>query len=162
MVGALARMNLNHASLHPRTRKDTQAALSVFPSTNIYHNNLAQAVEMLHAVDASIDLINEYQALPEKTLPVAPKESTGIGIIEAPRGTLFHKMEISAEGKIKKGTIIVPTGQNQIGIEHAIKAYVTLNVDQPKEILSHEIEKLIRAYDPCMSCATHFLKIKWK
>ncbi len=184
MVGALARINLNQESLHPKTKQDAQKALAVFPSQNIYHNNLAQAIEMLHAVDSSIDLINEYQAEPEKPQSVilasgarpgsVPDSDsgparmtneiskTGIGLIEAPRGTLFHKMEITSDGKIKQGKIIVPTGQNQIGIEHAIREYVTNNIDQPKEILSHEIEKLIRAYDPCMSCATHFLKVRWK
>ena len=162
MVGALARINLNRYALHPNTTRDAKEALKVFPSHNIYHNNLAQVIEILHAVDSSIDLINEYQALSEKPAPIIPKETTGIGIIEAPRGTLFHKMELTRDGKINKGTIIVPTGQNQIGIEYAIREYVTENMDQPKDILSHEIEKLIRAYDPCMSCATHFLKIRWK
>ena len=174
MVGALARINLNQESLHPKTKQAAEKALAVFPSQNIYHNNLAQAIEMLHAVDSSIDLINEYQAEPEKPqalrhpgggqngLPRGGENTTGIGLIEAPRGTLFHKMEITSDGKIKQGKIIVPTGQNQIGIEHAIREYVTNNIDQPKEILSHEIEKLIRAYDPCMSCATHFLKVRWK
>ncbi len=162
IVGALARLNLNRDALHPNTRRDAARALSLFPSINIFHNNLAQAIEMLHAVDTSIDLINQYQALPEKPTSITPKESVGIGIIEAPRGTLFHKMEITNDGKIKKGTIIVPTGQNQIGIENSIRNYVSGNVDQPKEVLSHEIEKIIRAYDPCMSCATSFLKIRWK
>ncbi len=161
MVGALARINLNKDSLHQRTRGDTIGALAKFPSHNIFHNNLAQAIEMLHAVDSSIDLIHKYSALPEKPEEITPCESTGIGIIEAPRGTLFHKMEMTAIGKINKGTIIVPTGQNQIGIEHAISDYVSLHINQPKDELAHEIEKIIRAYDPCMSCASHFLKIKW-
>lgn len=166
MVGALARLNLNREALHQNTRRDATKALEVFPSKNIFHNNLAQAIEMLHAVDRSIDLINEYQALPEKPSPLPPispiSPPIGIGTIEAPRGTLFHKMEITSDGKIKKGTIIVPTGQNQIGIERSIREYVSANVDQTKEVLSHEIEKIIRAYDPCMSCATSFLKIRWK
>jgi len=162
MVGALARMNLNQQALHVKTRTDAAKSLAVFPSTNIYHNNLAQALEMLHAVDSSIDLINEYQALPEKPTAYTPKAGTGIGLIEAPRGTLFHKMDISSEGKISGGKIIVPTGQNQIGIEQVIRDYVSAHSDDSKEALTREIEQLIRAYDPCMSCATHFLKIKWK
>lgn len=162
MVGALARINLNQVALHTNTKRDTAKSLALFPSHNLFHNNLAQAIEILHAVDQSIDLISKYQALPEKPVATTLKESTGIGIIEAPRGTLFHKMELTSDGKIKKGTIIVPTGQNQIGIEQSIREYVTANVDKAKETLSHEIEKIIRAYDPCMSCASHFLKIRWK
>lgn len=160
-VGALARVNLNRENLHPKTKQDAAAALARFPSTNIFHNNLAQAIEMLHALDTSVELIARYQAIPEKPVEFTPKESVGIGIIEAPRGTLYHRVEVSTDGKVKKSKVIVPTGQNQIGIEHAIRDYVQNNVDKPKEELTFEIQKIIRAYDPCMSCATHFLRIKW-
>ena len=162
MVGALARMNLNRTALHTNTKTDAAAALERFPSKNIYHNNLAQAIEMLHAIDTSIDLIPAYQGLTEKPVTVNPKEAVGIGIIEAPRGVLYHRAEMSADGKISKNKVIVPTGENQIGIENSIRQYVAANVDKSKEELTIEIQKIIRAYDPCMSCATHFLKIRWK
>lgn len=159
-VGALARINLNQQSLHANTKRDAAAALKKFPSSDIYHNNLAQAIEMLHAVDASIDLITLYQGSPESPVAFTPKVSTGIGIIEAPRGTLFHKVELTADGKVAKSKVIVPTGQNQIGIEKAIRDWTSLHTDLTKEELQMEIQKIIRAYDPCMSCATHFLKLK--
>ena len=116
---------------------------------------------MLHAVDTSIDLINQYQATAETAVPVVPKESTGIAIIEAPRGTLFHSVDITPDGIVKKSKVIVPTGQNQIGIERSIHDYVQANVEKSKEELNLEIQKIIRAYDPCMSCATHFLKLRF-
>lgn len=159
-VGALARMNLNAQALHPDTRKDATEALGVFPSSNIYHNNLAQAIEMLHAVDASIALIRQYPGITETPTPFTPHESDGIGIIEAPRGTLFHAVSMNAEGKVTKSKVIVPTGQNQIGIERSIRDWVSNNTDKSETELSFEIQKIIRAYDPCMSCATHFLKLK--
>jgi coenzyme F420-reducing hydrogenase alpha subunit len=161
MVGALARLNLNRTALHPETLRDAAEALARFPSTNIFLNNLAQAIEMLHAVDASIDLINRYEANGEN-VAIVPKEGAGVGIIEAPRGTLFHRVEMTADGKVKRTRVIVPTGQNQIGIEQAIRDWTQGNVEKPREEMTHEIEKIIRAYDPCMSCATHFLKIKWQ
>lgn len=160
MVGALARMNLNINALHPNTKRDAASAIAKFPSTNIFHNNLAQAIEMLHAIDTSIDLIRLYRGMEESKPVLTFKEATGIGIIEAPRGTLFHKVEMTADGKVKKSHVIVPTGQNQIGIEHAIGDWVAQNVDMQKEELMFEIQKIIRAYDPCMSCATHFLKLR--
>lgn len=160
-VGSLARLNLNQNALHVHTKRDAARALAKFPSKNIFHNNLAQAIEMLHALDSSIDLISQYQAMPEVPTPFVPKESTGIGIIEAPRGTLFHTVDITADGKVKKSKVIVPTGQNQIGIEHAIRDWVSAHTDKSKDELSFEIQKIIRAYDPCMSCATHFLKLKF-
>ena len=82
-------------------------------------------------------------------------------MIEAPRGTLYYKLAINKEGKVINGDIVVPTGQNQIGIERSIYEYVKANVDKKREELINEIEKIIRAYDPCMSCASHFLRVKW-
>jgi sulfhydrogenase subunit alpha len=162
MVGSLARLNLNKNSFHTKTKNDAADALSRFPSKNIFHNNLAQAIEMLHAIDQSIDLIQSYQATPETNQPLSYKDTVGYGIIEAPRGTLYHKVHIGGDGKVLESKVIVPTAQNQIGIEKAIKDYVNLHVDDSKEQLQSDIQKLIRAYDPCMSCATHFLKINWK
>jgi sulfhydrogenase subunit alpha len=160
-VGALARMNLNRTALHAHTKRDAAEALSHFPSSNIHHNNLAQAIEILHSIDASIDLVNAYQAIPEPAVPVIPKNAVGYGIIEAPRGTLLHEVTMTDKGVVTDSHVIVPTGQNQIGIENAIREYVGKNLDKTKEELSHEIERIIRSYDPCMSCASHFLKVKW-
>jgi sulfhydrogenase subunit alpha len=161
MVGALARLNLNRDALHQATKRDAAEAIKLFPSKNIYHNNLAQAIEILHAIDASIDLIGKYEALTEPAPDIKPKAGTGIGIIEAPRGMLYHQVAIDGAGLVTEGHVIVPTGQNQIGIEEAIRDYLNADMDKPKEVLTHEIEKIIRAYDPCMSCASHFLKIRW-
>jgi coenzyme F420-reducing hydrogenase alpha subunit len=161
MVGALARLNLNRQSLHEQTKKNLSEALALFPSRNIFHNNLAQAIEIVHAIDSSIDLINQYEEV--KTDPVMPvfRKATGIGLIEAPRGTLLHHYELNGDGTVSNAKIIVPTGQNQIGIEEAIRAYISSHLNEPKEILEKEIEKIVRAYDPCMSCASHFLKFRW-
>lgn len=162
MVGALARMNLNRDALHPKTKQDAAISLERFPSKNIFHNNLAQAIEMLHAIDASLELIPKYEALAEKPVPFQPKDGVGMAIIEAPRGVLFHKVRMSSEGKVISNKVIVPTGENQINIENSIRRFVQTNIDKSKEELQIEIQKVIRAYDPCMSCATHFLKIKWR
>jgi sulfhydrogenase subunit alpha len=161
MVGAIARVNLNANALHPNTKHDAEKALKLFPSNNIYHNNLAQAIEILHAIDTSIDLINKYEALVEPDPVIKPQAGDGIGIIEAPRGTLYHHVNIDEKGIVTEGHVIVPTGQNQVGTEEAIRDYLETDMEKPKDEISHEIEKIIRAYDPCMSCASHFLKIKW-
>jgi len=164
MVGALARMNLARKNLHPRTQKDVAVYLRVFPSKNIYHNNLAQAIEILHAIDSSIDIIKNLKIVSEKPVSTQRRQGIGIGVIEAPRGTLYYKLEIDNTGKIKTGQIVVPTGQNQIGIERSIRQYLEQNIEnlEDKETVEHEVEKIVRAYDPCMSCASHFLKFKWK
>jgi coenzyme F420-reducing hydrogenase alpha subunit len=168
MVGALARINLAKDKLHPKTRESLGDVLKLFPSTDVYFNNLAQAIEILHSVDESIDLLTQTEFKPEppvkSTLPPG-QELTGVGVIEAPRGTLYHKVVIGADGKIKEGEVIVPTGQNQINIERDVATLVERLLPDPaltKEKIEMEIEKLIRAYDPCMSCAAHFLKVEWE
>lgn len=162
MVGALARLNINKDALHPKTKTDAAGTLAVFPSNNIYYNNLAQAIEILHAIDTVVDILNTIDIHPETAPAIVPREAKGVGIIEAPRGTLYHEVVLKPDGTVADGHVIVPTGQNQICIEESIKVHVTANIDKPKELLEKDIEKIVRAYDPCMSCATHFLKFKWK
>jgi coenzyme F420-reducing hydrogenase alpha subunit len=160
-VGALARINLNKDILHTNTKKDTSSMLKLFPSHNIYHNNLAQAIEILHSLDDAIDILQTTTFKPEKPIKLEMKQATGIGVVEAPRGTLYHKLEVDAKGIVQKGEVIVPTGQNQISIELDIKDYIQNNLDKTKEELALDCEKIIRAYDPCMSCASHFLEVNW-
>jgi coenzyme F420-reducing hydrogenase alpha subunit len=183
LVGALARLNLNQAQLHPHTQSDTQEYLSKFPSDNIFHNNLAQAIEILHCVDNSLEILKNLQIKDEKPIRKPPQAGTGVGVVEAPRGILYHLITTDAKGIITDCDVIVPTAQNQINIENDLKQYFqnqiskqppgldTLNnpnkdpspgVKEFENHLKHEAEKIIRAYDPCMSCATNFLKLKLK
>jgi coenzyme F420-reducing hydrogenase alpha subunit len=165
MVGALARMNVNKKSLHKNTKKDCKKYLKVFPSDCIFDNNLAQAIECLQACDISIDLLRKLK----KTIKVEkPKEAKlrnaeGIGVVEAPRGTLYYHFFMGADGKVKEAKLCIPTEQNIIHLEKDLTKYVEdlLGEGRSKEEISLEVEKMIRAYDPCMSCATHFLKINW-
>jgi len=163
-VGALARLNLNKSSLSKETRKDTNKALSTFPSDDIFDNELAQAIEMLHCVDRAIKILETSEFKEELPLRVTATKGVGIGVIEAPRGTLYHELSIDDQGLIKEGTFVIPTSQNQISMESDIGVLVqkSLQEDTEKEEIEHKIEKLIRAYDPCMTCATHFLKVNWK
>ncbi len=162
MVGAISRMNLNKDNLHGETKADASKYTSAFPSKNIFHNNLAQAIEVLHCIDASIELLESNDFKEEHSDSVVIKEGQGIGMIEAPRGTLYYMLSIGNDGKVKYGNIIVPTQQNQVCMEKSVLELVNANMDKPKSQIEFEIEKLIRAYDPCMSCASHFLKVKWR
>jgi len=160
-VGALARLNLNKEHLNPKTQKDVASYLQVFPSFNMYHNNLAQAIEILHCIDHAIELLQETLFKEEPIQELPEKDAEGVGVIEAPRGTLYYHVKIGKDGIVKKGNIIVPTQQNQINIRDDIRLMIQENMDKSKEWISLECEKIIRAYDPCMSCASHFLKVKW-
>jgi len=165
MVGAIARLTLGKQYLNKKTLKDTEKYLSFFPTKNLFYNNLAQAIEILHSIDQSIELIESVTTIaPEPPIKPVLKETSGVGVIEAPRGTLYYKFEINKEGVVQKGEIIVPTGQNQVIMERAIKEIVEnlVRLGATKEKIVYEIEKFIRAFDPCMSCASHFLKVNWK
>ncbi len=162
MVGALARLNVAKDMLHPKTKETLGETLDLFPSTDIFHNNLAQAIEILHALDHTVELLGDREFTSEPPVKAEKKAGIGIGVVEAPRGTLYHRIETGEDGNVVKGEVIVPTGQNQINIEHDIVELVnSLLPDAERETIEMEIEKLIRAYDPCMSCATHFLKVNW-
>lgn len=161
MVGALARVNLSKGLIHPNTKKSVKSDVDKFPSTNVFHNNLAQAIEILHCIDETLELLEKNQEFPHEAPATSDQtEGIGVGVIEAPRGVLFHELEIK-DKKVVKVDIVVPTGQNQISMEKNLVGVVENNLDQEKEKISFEIEKFIRAYDPCISCATHFLKIRW-
>jgi len=161
LVGALSRMNLNKKSLHKSTRKDASKALKVFPSKNIFRNNLAQAIEILHSIDSSIEMIESNSFKREELPKIKPKSSVGVGVIEAPRGTLYYMLSIGSKGLVKYGNLVIPTAQNQRNMEKDIKNLVPEILHKPRKQVEWEIEKLIRAYDPCMSCAAHFLKVRW-
>jgi len=161
MVGSLARMNLHAGSLHPKTRESVKHLLNRFPSSNIFDNNLAQAIEILHSVDEAYDIISSHSFHLETPMKPDILDGIGIGVVEAPRGTLYHQVTVQ-KAKVTASEVIVPTGQNQISIEQNLKDCVEHHIDLERKKLELEMEKVVRAYDPCMSCATHFLTVKWK
>jgi sulfhydrogenase subunit alpha len=159
LVGALARINLNRDLLHPRTKADAAFALSAFPSNNVYHNNLAQAIEVLHCVDDAIDVSRTMELADEQPMRAQTQAGTGVGLLEAPRGLLYHMAKINEDGIVEDYDVIVPTAQNQINIENDLRDYFDENLDKDEETLLADAESIVRAYDPCMSCATNFLKM---
>lgn len=161
LVGALARINFNSDLLHPRTKTACRQYLTAFPSNNVYQNNLAQAIEILQCVDEAIDILKNITIADEKPIRKPPQEGIGMGVVEAPRGILYHMAKVNSAGLIEDYDVIVPTAQNQINIENDLKKYFNENLNKEEENLRLDAEKIIRAYDPCMSCATNFLKIDW-
>ena len=101
---------------------------------------LAQAIEILNCVDQSIELLESNEFKDEHNEPVVVKEGTGVGLIEAPRGTLYYMLSIDKAGKVKDGSIIVPTAQNQISMEKSVVRVVEENIDKDRHQIEHEIE----------------------
>ena len=161
LVGPLARLNLHKDKL-PRESLDLLERTGIaFPSRNMYHSMLARAVEIHAAIMAAIDLLRRYVPAREPAAELPPKAGTGCGASEAPRGLLWHRYETDDEGRICNARIVPPTSQNQARIEEDIaRTLQTLGLDQPAETLRFEAERVIRNYDPCISCATHFLRLE--
>jgi coenzyme F420-reducing hydrogenase alpha subunit len=122
---------------------------------------MAQAIEILQCVDDAIDILKTIKIADEKPVRKPVQAGLGVGLIEAPRGLLYHMAKVNEKGIIEDYDVIVPTAQNQIQIENDLKDYFNKNLDKNEEVLRLDAEKIIRAYDPCMSCATNFLKIDW-
>jgi sulfhydrogenase subunit alpha len=162
MVGALARFNNNYDQLHPRA-KAAAGELGMVPIvTNTFLNSGAQAVEMVHCIEDSILLIDELvdRGIQEEPLyQFQGKGGEGVGSCDVPRGILFHNYIIDDDGLIQGANCIIPTGQNYANMEADMRALVPQILDQPQEEITHMMEMLIRAYDPCISCSTHFLQV---
>lgn len=161
-VGAQARINLNQKELCDDAKGIMKELKLRFPTNRIYYNNIAQSIELLHCIDACIETIELLQLRKESLSEIKPREAEGIGVTEAPRGTLFHHYNFDKKGFVKKADIIVPTLQNNRNTESDLREFIPTLLDLPQEKANLEIEKLVRAYDPCISCATHFLKVNWK
>ena len=163
MVGAIARFNNNYDQLHPRA-KDAAKKLGLQPkATNPYLNTAAQVVEIVHCTEDAIRIIDELLSRgikPEKPAPAHPKkDARGVGVCEVPRGMLIHCYEIQEDGKMSGADCIIPTNQNIANLEADMRSLVPQILDKPVEAMQLDLEMLVRAYDPCISCSVHVLKL---
>jgi sulfhydrogenase subunit alpha len=163
MVGALARFKINYDKLHPRAQA-AATALDLTPMcVNPYLNTLAQVVEIVHCTEEAIQIL---QALvdrgigSEKLVPTLKYSGEGVGTCEAPRGILYYHYEIK-NGLITSANCITPTAQNLANIEADMRKLVKLSLDRTPDEITNALEILVRAYDPCISCSTHMLDVKF-
>ena len=125
-------------------------------------NNVAKAIGRVHAIDKSIGILSELELVDEKPVKVIPRAGRGVAVTEAPRGILFHDYTFGKTGCLDKANIITPTAQNLRNIEEDLKMFLPSRLNIGKEKLILDIENLIRAYDPCISCSAHFLEVNWE
>ena len=170
MVGALARFNNNFNQLHPKAKKAAQK-LGIKPKvTNPYLNTAAQVVEIVHCVEDAITIIDQLLTVgikPEKPAPVNLERCgadgcNGVGAVEVPRGILIHDYWIGQDGKLTGANCIIPTNQNIANLEADMRALVPLIMDKPQDTMRLDLEMLVRAYDPCISCSVHVMKVEKK
>ena len=160
MVGALARVNNNFGLLSDSAKELAKTYGLRFPSYSPFDNNKAQALELVHFADKAIALIEELlgRVIKRERVDYQVGEGEGVSATEAPRGLLIHHYKLDRQGRIEKANIITPTAQNYKCMEADIKAYVTELLRAGAENLEFEAEKLVRAYDPCVSCSARFFR----
>jgi sulfhydrogenase subunit alpha len=158
-VGPMARYNLNFDKLAPMVQEAARAAGLGSRCGNPFKSIIVRAVEVLHACDEALRIIDAYEAPEQSAMDVRPRSATGYGCTEAPRGILYHRYRIDGQGVILDAKIVPPTSQNQKIIESDLWKFVPKYIDLPPDKLTWQCEQAIRNYDPCISCATHFLKL---
>jgi sulfhydrogenase subunit alpha len=160
LVGPLARLNLNHAQLLPAAQAALKDAGLTLPLKNPYKSLVARAIEVVHFYEEAIQLIDSYQPDGPAHASLKLKAGEGCGMSEAPRGLLYHRYKIDENGLVTLAKITPPTAQNLPRIEADLFALAPQIVEMPQEQATLTAEHLVRSYDPCISCATHFLKLK--
>ncbi|MGP0093317.1 MAG: Ni/Fe hydrogenase subunit alpha [Xanthobacteraceae bacterium] len=159
LVGPMARYNLNF----DRLPADVQALADETGLGPVCHNPfksvIVRALELVYACDEALRLIAAYERPEAASVPLEARAAVGHACTEAPRGILYHRYELAADGSIRNARIVPPTSQNQLSIEEDLCEVATRALDLSDDALRDRCEQTIRNYDPCISCSCHFLKL---
>jgi sulfhydrogenase subunit alpha len=159
VVGPLARMNLNAGRLGPLAGRAMDLVRLPLPTADPFHSIAARVVEMAMAVEESAELIRRYRRPDPPMVEPTPRAGRATWITEAPRGMLYHRYDVDADGMILEAKIVPPTSQNLRHMEEDLRLFVPTVLDRPDDELALLCEMVVRNYDPCISCATHFLTL---
>ncbi|MFB7596168.1 Ni/Fe hydrogenase subunit alpha [Streptomyces sp. NPDC056160] len=169
LTGALARFALNSRWLHPAAAEAARDAglgdcAAGAVCRNPFRSIVVRAVEVVHAIEEALCIIDAYEPPARPAIDVRPREAVGTGATEAPRGLLYHRYAVTEDGTLSAARIIPPTAQNQSAIEADLRRTVQTRLDMPgppaaDEELTTLCERVIRNHDPCISCAAHFLDL---
>jgi coenzyme F420-reducing hydrogenase alpha subunit len=164
MVGALARFNLNSQKLAPKAKAWAEKFGLKSLNTNPFMNNVAQYIEFVHSYEEAINTIDSLLSKGlrnEGRQRVNPKAGRGVGAVEVPRGILFHEYLYDESGICKEANCVIPTNQNHNNIQKDMESFAPTLLENSKEQIELKLEMLVRAYDPCISCSTHFVKVNF-
>ena len=160
LVGPLARWQLNFDRLPERVRALASEVGAEPPVRNPFRSIVVRCLEMQFAIEEALRIIEQYEPPSEPAIAIEPRAGTGFAATEAPRGTLYHRYRIGEDGAILDAKIVPPTSQNQPTIEDDLRAFVSPRLDLDQDTLTRQCEQVVRNYDPCISCATHFLTLE--
>ncbi|MGE5459605.1 MAG: Ni/Fe hydrogenase subunit alpha [Solirubrobacterales bacterium] len=158
-TGPLARVNLNADLLTPVARECMARAGLTVPEGDPFFSMAARVAEAALAIEEAIRIIRGYVPPEPSMAEVVPKAGRGMWATEAPRGTLYHRYDVAEDGTILEAKIVPPTSQNLRHMEEDLRRFVPGVLDEPDEQLTRLCEMVVRNYDPCISCATHFLSL---
>jgi coenzyme F420-reducing hydrogenase alpha subunit len=159
VVGPLARYSLNHDRLPPTARQAADTAGLGSVCRNPFRSIVVRAVELVTACEEALRIIDGWSDGGVPSVPVPPRAGVGYGATEAPRGVLYHRYELAEDGTVLDARIVPPTSQNLASIELDLRAFVQPRLDLDLDELTRQCEQAVRNYDPCISCATHFLDL---
>jgi len=160
LLGPMARITLSGNQLHPTAAAAfAQTGLAAEIATNPYRSIVARAIELVHATAVALDIIEAYDPPADARQAWTPGPASAAWATEAPRGLIFHAYELDEQGLVTHAQIVPPTSQNQAAIEADLAAFAPSVLHLPRQEATLRIEQLIRSYDPCISCATHFLDL---
>lgn len=162
LVGPLARINHHAAKLHPRAQAALERSGLRLPVDNPHRSIVVRAIEIVHALAEALDIVDAYTVRVEPAFvePTTLRASVGIGCTEAPRGLCWHRYELDDRGHVVDARIVPPTSQNQARIEQDLIGIAPQLLALDHAEATAMCERIIRAYDPCISCATHFLRLE--
>ncbi len=160
LCGPLARINLNFDRLGPAALEVATRAGFTVPCTNPFRALLARAIEVVQAFDEAVALVRDYVPPEPAHVPMEPRQGRGCGATEAPRGLLYHRYDVAANGLIEEARIVPPTSQNQGSMEDDLRVLAPRLLEMDDEAARRQAEWAIRNHDPCISCATHFLDLR--
>jgi sulfhydrogenase subunit alpha len=159
LTGPLARYALSAGSLPPLAAEAAAAAGLGLVCTNPFRSIVVRAIELVFACDEALSLVESYTPPDPPAIAVMPREGSGTGVTEAPRGLLLHRYELDGSGTIRRARIVPPTSQNQITIEADLRRVVQGALELGDDELRWRCEQTVRNHDPCISCAAHFLHV---
>ncbi|HEX4145481.1 MAG TPA: Ni/Fe hydrogenase subunit alpha [Pirellulales bacterium] len=158
-VGPLARVNLSLERLSPTARRLADEVGITWPCRNTFQAIVARGLELVHACEEALDILRTYRPPNPPRAAYSYRSGSGCAATEAPRGLIYHRYGIDAGGLVTEAKIVPPTSQNQAQIEEDLRHWLPRLLDRPEPEMTLACERLVRNYDPCISCSTHFLRL---
>jgi sulfhydrogenase subunit alpha len=158
-VGPLARVNLSLDRLSPTARRVADEVGISWPCQNTFQAIVARGLELVHACEEALDILRTYRPPKPPRIAYEYRAASGCAATEAPRGLIYHRYAVDEKGLVATAKIVPPTSQNQAQIEDDLRHWLPQLLDRPEPQMTEACEHLVRNYDPCISCSTHFLRL---